>query len=178
MQKLDHSYDIIVSAIKVEDASAFYAILQENHAHLLSYFPITLAAVTSIETAEKFISHKIQKANSQQGYYFIMFCKNSIVGVLSVKHINWQQSQAEIAYFVAKKYEGRGIGSAGINWLVQFCFDELRLKMVFAKIDAGNIGSKKAIERNAFLFEKLLLNDYNNRDGELTDSLCYAKFST
>lgn len=178
MQKLDQSDDIIVSAIKVEYASAFYAVLQENQEHLLSYFPITLAAVTSIETAEEFISHKIQKATSQQAYYFIMFCKNSIVGVLSVKHISWQQSKAEIAYFVAKKYEGRGICSAGINWLVKFCFTELKLKKVFAKINPGNIGSKKAIERNDFLFEKLLLNDYYNSDGELTDSLCYAKFST
>ncbi len=175
MQKLNHSDDIIVSAIKIEDAGSFYSVLKENYAHLHTYFPITLSAISSIKTAEEFIAQKIKKANIRQAFYFVLLKENNIAGVLSVKYINWLQRKAEIAYFVTAKFEGRGIGSAGIAWLTQFCFAELQLKKIFAKINPGNIASKKVIEKNGFSFEELLKKDYYNDLGELTDSLCYAK---
>ncbi|MBB1284151.1 GNAT family N-acetyltransferase [Flavisolibacter sp. BT320] len=83
------------------------------------------------------------------------------------------RKNAELGYWLAEPFWGKGIISKAIHQMVNFAFDTYDISRVFARPFGTNLASQRVLEKNGFLqegrFEKVL---YKN--GEYLDELIYA----
>ncbi|MGZ3850250.1 MAG: GNAT family N-acetyltransferase [Flavisolibacter sp.] len=80
---------------------------------------------------------------------------------------------AELGYWLAEPFWGKGIITAAIKQVVDFAFATYDICRVFARPFGTNLASQKVLEKNHFIlegrFEKVLF-----KNGEYLDELVYA----
>ncbi len=90
-----------------------------------------------------------------------------------------RHNNAHLGYMIGERYQGRGVASAALDQLLDIAFDPhgLAIERVEAVAAAGNIASRKVLEKCGFTFEgirrKLLI-----INGERVDHACYARLVT
>ncbi|MCK9150805.1 GNAT family N-acetyltransferase [Methanobacterium alcaliphilum] len=84
-----------------------------------------------------------------------------------------EKISAEIGYWLGEKYWGKGITSSAVKSMVEYGFNELKLKRIFAKPFENNIASRKVLEKNRFQLEGILKNSVIKKD-KLCNQALYA----
>ncbi|HJZ84106.1 MAG TPA: GNAT family protein [Polyangia bacterium] len=82
--------------------------------------------------------------------------------------------QAEIGYWLAKPYWGRGIMTAVVGRLVEIGFGDMRLLRLTAHVFDWNTASARVLEKNRFQLEGILRKHYH-KDGRIFDGKLYAR---
>jgi [ribosomal protein S5]-alanine N-acetyltransferase len=95
---------------------------------------------------------------------------DQFLGIINVS-IQPQFKRGELAYWVGKRFWGKGFGTEAAKALVHFCFDKLELNKVFAASFIDNPGSWRIMEKIGLSYEGTL-KQHVARDGEYKD-LCY-----
>ncbi len=80
---------------------------------------------------------------------------------------------AELGYWLAEPYWGRGIVTRAVRAMVQYAFEELGLRRVHAEPYASNRASVRVLEKAGFLLEGRLRASVF-KDGKVLDQLLYA----
>lgn len=81
---------------------------------------------------------------------------------------------AELGYWLAEPFWGRGIITAAVRVMVQYGFEQLPLNRVEAYVFANNPASARVLEKAGFSFEGRLRRNVI-KDGQILDSLVYAR---
>ena len=81
---------------------------------------------------------------------------------------------AEFGYWLGEKFWGRGVMSEAVTAFTDFCFGNFPIRRIYAEPFANNPVSARVLEKAGFIFEARLKNNVI-KDGELLDSLLYAK---
>lgn len=80
---------------------------------------------------------------------------------------------AELGYWLAEPFWGKGIISTAVRLMLNFGFSSFDIERIYARPFNTNIGSQKVLEKNGFVLEakleKVLI-----KNGELLDELIYA----
>lgn len=80
---------------------------------------------------------------------------------------------AELGYWLAEPFWGKGIMSTAIRLMLNFAFSNYDINRVYARPFNTNLGSQKVLEKNGFVLEakleKVLI-----KNGEILDELIYA----
>jgi len=84
--------------------------------------------------------------------------------------------KAEIGYWLAQSYWGRGIMTAAVRGLCSFAFEQYRLHRIYAHVFATNPPSARVMEKAGFELEGRL-RDHFCRNAQRTDVLCFGKLS-
>jgi len=80
---------------------------------------------------------------------------------------------AELGYWLAEPYWGRGIVTRAVQALVGYAFGPLGLRRVHADPYAGNIASARVLEKAGFRLEgRMRASAF--KDGQVVDQLLYA----
>lgn len=80
---------------------------------------------------------------------------------------------AEIGYWLAEKYWGRGIVTEAVKQLCGFAFEHYDIVRIYAEPFEYNLGSRRALEKAGFLLEGVKKKSiYKN--GKFFDSCIYA----
>ncbi|WP_218037008.1 GNAT family N-acetyltransferase [Spirosoma sp. KUDC1026] len=83
------------------------------------------------------------------------------------------RKNAELGYWLAEPFWGKGIISAAIRRIVDFAFDTYDVDRVFARPFGTNVASQRALQKNGFVLEAHFKGTlYKN--GEYIDELVYA----
>jgi len=84
-----------------------------------------------------------------------------------------QKKNAELGYWLAEPFWGKGIMTNAIKQIVDFAFSTYEINRVFARPFGNNPGSQKILKKNGFVlearFDKTLI-----KNGQLLDELIYA----
>ena len=81
---------------------------------------------------------------------------------------------AGLGYWLGESFWGRGIMTEAVAIFTDFCFNTFPLRRIYAEAFANNPASARVLEKAGFIFEGRL-KDNVIKDGELLDSLLYAK---
>lgn len=81
--------------------------------------------------------------------------------------------RAEIGYWLARPFWGRGIMTAGVARLCRHAFDDWRIDKVSAQVFEGNEASVRVLEKNGFELEGRLRSHYK-KAGRLIDVRLYG----
>lgn len=160
-----------IRLIEKEDFEDIFNLVEKNRERLLKYFPRTSAIVKDLDSAKRFAKLKVRQALEREQYYFLIISKSqsAIIGMVMVKNIDWTIPKGELAYFVDEDYEGIGITSNAVKFVVEYCFENLEMEKLYIKFDPENIGSKKVAIKNGFEKEGFLRREFRTGQGALTD---------
>jgi RimJ/RimL family protein N-acetyltransferase len=83
------------------------------------------------------------------------------------------RKNAELGYWLAEPFWGKGIMSAAIREMVEYGFKTFEINRIFARPFGSNLASQRALEKAGFVlegrFEKTIL-----KNGTYQDELIYA----
>lgn len=84
---------------------------------------------------------------------------------------------AEIGYWLAKPWWGRGIMTEAVTAICDYAFHQLGFSRITAGIFVGNTGSARVLEKAGFTLEAPLLRKCYRKDGRFIDAALYANVS-
>lgn len=173
---MNFAKDISIRLVQYDDAEQLYDLVANNAERLRDSFPKTLSFFASLDDTKKRVASLLENAVNGRAFLFVIVLKesNKIIGVLIVKEVDRRAMKAELAYYIDKLYEGRGIITEGLRFISNYAFDEIGLKKVYARVFPYNYGSKKVLLKNGFQLEGVLRNDFRNGRGELCDIEYYG----
>jgi [ribosomal protein S5]-alanine N-acetyltransferase len=106
---------------------------------------------------------------------FCIAVNSAAVGGIGIHlGIDVHRHTAELGYWLGEEFWGRGIMTEAVGGFTDFCFDNFSLRRIYAEPFGNNPASARVVEKAGFTFEGRLKNNVI-KDGELLDSLLYAK---
>ena len=84
-----------------------------------------------------------------------------------------QRKNAELGYWLAEPFWGKGIITNAIKQMIEFGFKTYDINRIFARPYGTNVGSQKVLEKTGFIFEGRFEKTIF-KNGEFLDELVYA----
>ncbi|MFN0032734.1 MAG: GNAT family N-acetyltransferase [Flavobacteriales bacterium] len=110
-----------------------------------------------------------------EGIAWVMLLKDTgaVVGVVGFWRMKKEHYRAEVGYLMFPEYWGKGMMSEALQAALRFAFEQMHAHSIDADIHPANGASAKILERNGFVREAYLReNFYFN--GEFHDSVWYG----
>ncbi len=163
--------DIQIRPVETEDCTSLFNVIEKNRERLITYFPKTSRSIKDLEATKKFIKQKVKQGLQKEQFCFViaLSSKAEIIGMVMIKNIDWTIPKGELAYFIDEDFEGMGITSNAVKWVVEFCFEQLEMEKLYIKFNPENTGSKKVAIKNGFEKEGFLKREFRTGNGKLTD---------
>lgn len=113
-------------------------------------------------------------ANSNDTFAFAISYEGKIIGSIGAfRQGNIHRLTAEMGYYIAEPYWGKGIMSDAVSQLTDYIFNNTDIIRIFAEPFAYNIGSCKVLEHNGFVFEGILRSNAI-KNGKIIDMKLYS----
>ena len=166
----------LLRPIEKKDVQGYFELIDNNRKRLEDFFAGTVAKNRSLEDTRIFVPEVIQKAAGRTYFSFVIIdtITNTIVGYTDIKNIDWNIPKAEIGYFIDKDYESKGIISKAVTKIIEYCFNELKLRKIFLRTHESNIGSIRIAEKHGFQQEGIIRSDYKTTSGKIIDVIYYG----
>jgi [ribosomal protein S5]-alanine N-acetyltransferase len=137
-------------------------------ANLRDGFPSPYTAVD----AEEFLHNATGKMS--QDFFAIANANEAIGAIGLMRGEDVHRFTAELGYWLAEPFWGKGIISAAVVTLVDFAFETLDYYRIFAEPYAHNAASARVLEKAGFQFEgRMRAHVFKN--GQVLDQLVYAR---
>ena len=104
----------------------------------------------TVRHAEEFIERAQEKALKNESYNFMIFQNNKMIGGIGLTE--FRKRSCELGYWLGKKYWGNGFATEAVNGILDFGFNNLKRKEIYAAYKLGNEGSKRVLKKCGFHF--------------------------
>ncbi|MFN3876734.1 MAG: GNAT family N-acetyltransferase, partial [Flavobacteriales bacterium] len=170
------SDSVIIEPIAKDDYQGLFKLVDSERARLQPFFPVTCAHCSDPRATRAYIKDMVARAKRREFFCFALrdYEGGAPIGLVFLKEFDWTVPKCETAYFISSLYERKGMMTLGLLWAVDFAFTQLGMEKVAARVDPGNIGSCKVLERCGFEREGVLRRDYRAADGRLLDLVLYS----
>ncbi|NDV59669.1 GNAT family N-acetyltransferase [Bacteroides sp. 519] len=127
----------------------------------------------TVQDAKEFITAMLN-ADKEMTYAFAITANNKAIGSIGVfRQTNIHARTAEMGYYIAEPYWGKGIGTSAIKQTCDYIFKHTNIIRIFAEPFAHNIASCRILEKCGFKFEGTLRkNAFKN--GNIIDMKMYS----
>lgn len=158
-------------------ASALFTLIDANRTRLETYFAGTVKHTKTLEETIDYCRQiAIWKEDKSYFMYPILDTKrNTLIGLIDVKNIDWNVPKAEIGYFIDHKQQGKGVISNALKILIRFLIKEYHFKKLLCRINSQNVASIRVALKNGFELEGTIRNDYRTTSNEVVDLNYYGQ---
>lgn len=129
------------------------------------------------EHAEEFVERvRIQMAQGERLTFGIILqeAERPLIGVIGVSDLDLEHDRnGSVGYWVAKPYWRQGFATEALDLVLEFCFTELDLVRVWARVLEPNTASAELLEKVGFKREGRLRNHLYH-EGDWVDDLRYG----
>lgn len=145
-----------------------------NNPNISRYIP-PLPHPYVLQHAQDFVSRTQEQLKAGIAYELGIALKrtDAFVGMMSLVHINKGNKNAEIGYWIAEPFWGKGFAFEALDLILDFSFNTLQLSRVYAKVLHPNVPSAKLLERHCFKREGRL-RKHIAQNGTMLDELVYG----
>jgi len=149
----------------------FFALIERNVDHIRKTFPKTLNNCLDLGKTIQFLGENIDKEENGSGYFFYIrnLETHKLIGYVSIKNVDRSIMKCELAYFIDKDFEGKGIITKAVSEVIKFCFADLRMNKIFICTSLENLGSQKIATKHKFVEEGILRQEFKSAEGILED---------
>ena len=160
-----------------QQGKAFFNLIDTNRARLSEYFAGTVANTKTLEDTLNYCKLIDQRVKNKSYFPFIIINKenNSFIGLIDIKNMDWGVPKAEIGYFIDFEYEGKGIISQALNYVIVYLTKEYQFKKLLCRVNSKNLGSINVALKNGFELEGTIRNDYRTTNNKVVDLNYYGK---
>lgn len=136
---------------KIEDANNLAEAL--NNKKILDNLRDGLPYPYTADDAKEYIKAMLS-ADENTAYAFAITVNDKAIGSIGAfRRENIHFRTAEIGYYVAEEYWGKGIGTSALKQTCKYIFDNTDIIRIFAEPFAYNIGSCRILEKSGFIYE-------------------------
>lgn len=122
----------------------------------------------------EFIS-AMRSADPNDTFAFAITVDDKAVGSISAfRQGNIHRKTAELGYYLAEEYWGKGIMTEAVRQLCDYVFSHTDIIRIFAEPFAYNIGSCRVLEKAGFQYEGTLRSN-EVKNGKVLDMKMYSK---
>jgi ribosomal-protein-alanine N-acetyltransferase len=102
-----------------------------------------------------FTLHALRERRRHGGEAFTIIAIETGQPVGQIRLFNWSSSEreAEIGYWLRRKYWGRGLGTEAVRLGCRFAFARMRLHRLSATVVVGNLRSERVLRNAGFRVE-------------------------
>lgn len=151
------------------DDVARYANNEKIAANLRDAFPYPYTR----EDAAGYVSMCLENDESRQICRAIVVDGRAVGSVGVFVESDVYRKSAELGYWLAEEYWGKGIMTAAVRLICKQAFDKFDLMRIHAEPFAHNIGSRRVLEKAGFTLEGTKRKSVV-KHGEIFDSCIYA----
>ncbi|MBI4450624.1 GNAT family N-acetyltransferase [Candidatus Woesearchaeota archaeon] len=149
--------------------------LQQNiNDKLIARNTMTIPHPYTMRHARDYVSKCIaeSKKRKPENQVFAIDLEGRVIGAVGLHHI--EKHQAEIGYWLGKKYWGQGLMPEAVRAVTRYALNQLGLHRVYAKIFTFNKASQRVVEKSGYSYEGRF-HKGAMKNGRLIDELIYAK---
>ncbi len=117
-------------------------------------------------------------ADENETFAFAVTVDGKVIGSISVfRQANIHRQTAELGYYIAEEYWGRGITTEAVKQICEYVFDKSDIIRIYAEPFAYNTASCRVLEKAGFQYEgRLRSNAVKN--GKVIDMKMYSLLRT
>ena len=120
-----------------------------------------------------FISSMLS-ANEDETFAFAITLDDKAIGSIGVfRQQNIHRQTAEMGYYIAEEYWGKGIMTDAVKQICEYVFKNSDILRIYAEPFAYNTGSCRVLEKAGFQYEGTLRNNAVN-NGKVIDMKMYS----
>ena len=136
--------------------------------HLRDMFP----SPYSIDDAIQWLSSVLEQEGPKR--YFAIIVNGKLAGSIGLSpKTDIYRKNAEVGYFIAPEFWGKGIASAALKAVTAYAFGTFDIIRVYAEPFADNISSRRVLEKAGYTLEATFKN-YVIKNGVIKDSCIYS----
>jgi [ribosomal protein S5]-alanine N-acetyltransferase len=151
-----------------DDSDAVARLLRENREFLAPFEPLR---------DERFFTSEGQRERieTSSSTSFVIIAEGDIVGGVTISNLEYGPFRsATLGYWVAERFNGRGLATQAVGEAVDIAFGELGLHRLEAGTLVDNVASQRVLEKNGF--ERIgLARRYLQIAGEWRDHFLYQR---
>lgn len=127
------------------------------------------------DDAAEFLKIARKAWRTETGYVFGIedIASGELIGIISAYNVSRRHRKAEVGYLLGKQFRGLGLMSEAVGLMLSFCFNELRLKRVYALVFPDNGASASVLKRSGFSYEATMRKSRVHR-GKYRDYQMYS----
>lgn len=125
--------------------------LHANDHRIAKYLPV-LPHPYTVADARGYINRTFRLARNDTAYFFGIEHPQTgdIIGGVGLNSINRPDRNAEVGYWIGRKFWGKGYAGEALGLMLGYSFDELRLVRIHAVVHSSNKASIRILERLHF----------------------------
>ena len=113
-------------------------------------------------------------ADPNDTFAFAITVDGKVVGSIGAfRQQNIHSQTAEMGYYVAEPYWGKGVGTEAVRQTCKYVFEHTNILRIFAEPFSFNKGSRRILEKNGFVFEGILRQNAV-KNGRVIDMTMYS----
>ena len=156
---------------KLSDAADLASAL--NNEKVLNYLRDGLPYPYTQKDAQHYINSILSSKPNETFAYAIDVDGKAVGSIGAFRQGNIHFRTAELGYYLAEDYWGKGIMTQAVKQLCQKLFAETDILRIFAEPFAYNIGSRRVLEKAGFQLEGILKRNAV-KNGRVLDMAMYA----
>ena len=96
---------------------------------------------------------KNYKSKKPEEYNLAIIINGNFVGGIGLHKINYSNNNAEVGYWIAESYWGKGYATNALKKFLKEVIRKFKLVRLTAYVNDYNKGSQRVLEKNGFKFE-------------------------
>ena len=125
------------------------------------------------QDGKEFISAMLS-ADESETFAFAITVDNMVIGSISIfRQGNIHRQTAELGYYIAEEYWGKGIMTEAVKQICEYVFANSDIIRIYAEPFAYNIASCRALEKAGFQYEGTLRSNAV-KNGKVIDMKMYS----
>ena len=117
-------------------------------------------------------------ANENDTFAFAITVNGKVIGSIGAfRQTNIHNKTAELGYYIAEEYWGKGIMTEAVKQLCDYVFSRTDIIRIYAEPFAYNISSCRVLEKAGFQYEGTLRSNAL-KNGNVLDMKMYSKLKT
>lgn len=153
-------------------AKGLFEAVDENREHLSPFLP-WVGNMKSVADFRSYIKNCVQLYQEKKEVSFVIIFNGDTVGRIGLHHINLQNKNASIGYWLTKDTEGKGIITNSCKKLITYGFRKLGLHRIEIKAAVNNVRSQ-AIPQTLHFKKEGILREAELVNGTFLDLVLYA----
>nr|MBK9650454.1 GNAT family N-acetyltransferase [Bacteroidota bacterium] len=147
-----------------------------NEKRLQNSFPTSVRLCLDETKGYNYIQSKVFDFNARTSFAYAIIIKDArqYIGQVSITKIDEQIPMAELAYFIDKGYEGKGMMSEAFEAILEELFVKHHFEKLSLHMATNNSRSLKLAETHGFMREGLHRKCFRNYYNELIDVYSYG----
>lgn len=129
------------------------------------------------QDATDYISAMLSEDENKTLAFAITIDNKAIGSIGAFRQKNIHRHTAEIGYYIAEEYWGKGLMTEAVKQICSYIFDKSNIVRIYAEPFSYNKASCRVLEKAGFLYEGTLISNAI-KNGKTIDMLMYSRLKT